>query len=100
MIKTDKEYKLTLGLIKDNYEYIESYKLILSQQGINEEDTKRVLEPLVTNCIGLLEEAYYYDAIKRLENNTKYTDLFKGLTILTKVEAEIYEGYLKKVLTI
>lgn len=67
MIKTDAAYKKAVEKLKEDKKLIELQRQKLVEMGLNEAQTEKALEPMITFHIQLKEEIEYYDCIRRGE---------------------------------
>lgn len=65
MIKTDREYRRTVDLVRAQSQRFMEYERELASRGYTPEQVARGLEPMRTFHLGMVEEVEYYERLKR-----------------------------------
>lgn len=81
MIKNESSYQKAVEKLKQDKEFIQSEKERFTNMGLNEEQIKMAISPLISFHEQLKEEVHYYERIKRGSFNPihKFTDIGKTL---------------------
>lgn len=93
MIKTEKEYLESKNRLDQEYQTIEEHKLKMKNAGLNEDQIRMAIDPLLSFAIQLKEEVEEYEKLKRGQ-----FDKFVNLNGIgrTLVALRIYKGLSQK----
>ena len=81
MIKNESAYQKAVEKLKQDHEFIRSEKKRFEEMGLNSDQTKMAIQPLISFHEQLKAEVEYYEKIKRGSFNPiyKFTDIGKTL---------------------
>lgn len=93
MIKTEKEYLEAKSRLEQEYKTLEDHEKKMKAAGLNSEQMKLAIDPLITFTLQLREEVEEYEKLKRGQ-----FDAFVNLSGLgrTLIALRIYKGMTQK----
>ena len=97
MIKTEKEYQEAKVRLEQEYKSLEDHSKKMKAAGLNEEQVKLALDPLVSFTLQLREEVAEYEKLKRGQFDTFVNLNGIGRTLIS---LRIYKGISQKQLAV